>query len=568
MSAQPAIVFDGPLEDLTKKQVDPICIALNLPYKNKKKDGLVKLIKTTLFSISPELEQDPRFSKLYKYGRDTPTEQQPKKGKKSVAKAKEDLVEAGKPQKPLTGANLTLHEQKSTTDPPAGFAPLGLQGNRQGKVLNTALIGDLSSVSPSSSPGPELAHDEDSGKEQDEEPARKDTRGTANVLVKIHRHRDDAFPAEDIIVQNVPVTQFETPGGTANVEALLTELLPRTLNSNSPMKKDRAGRFFRSSIFENGSRMDVGTVAQQLDGPTPANLSWSRANALPLERLEDDLFGATLYFHPSAAQHVPTVTSLTGAGTDKPLLIAQARAQLPKPAPLTKAVESPELLALLRALAAYDSKDGELPKKKSVTAAVARDNYHEYQAYLHPFLEYGKKTDGFYFPSDWEAPDHVAASITNWQNFRNKSFTKDNITVSAGLTTTSTNSNNTLFARAIALGGKVASWVKQEGTDGDTLSPDVRSSLDKKYGTMGLGSFRKYIDDKTNASKNKLSSQAGPSKPKRKRSVSAGSAGSAESDDGPSKKKKKPARKDGDGKEKRKSHRKEVSEENLDDDSS
>jgi hypothetical protein len=103
MSAQPAIVFDGPLEDLTKKQVDPICIALNLPYKNKKKDGLVKLIKTTLFSISPELEQDPRFSKLYKYGRDTPTEQQPKKGKKSVAKAKEDLVEAGKPQKPLTG---------------------------------------------------------------------------------------------------------------------------------------------------------------------------------------------------------------------------------------------------------------------------------------------------------------------------------------------------------------------------------------------------------------------------------------------------------------------------------
>lgn len=287
-----------------------------------------------------------------------------------------------------------------------------------------------------------------------------------------------------------------------------------------------------------------------------------------------------------AAQHVPTVTSLTGAGTDKkPLLIAQARAQLPKPAPLTKAVESPELLALLRALAAYDSKDGELPKKKSVTAAVARNNYHEYQAYLHPFLEYGKKTDGFYFPSgqalpilkngdshvnilDWEAPDHVAASITNWQNFRNKSFTKDNITVSAGLTTTSTNGNNTLFARAIALGGKVVSWVKQEGTDGDTLSPDVRSSLDKKYGTMGLGSFRKYIDDKMNASKNKLSSQAGPSKPRRKHSVSAGSAGSAESDDGPSKKKKKPARKDGDGKEKRKSHRKEVSEENLDDDSS
>jgi hypothetical protein len=47
--------------------------------------------------------------------------------------------------------------------------------------------------------------------------------------------------------------------------------------------------------------MDVGTVAQQLDGPTPANLSWSRANTLPLERLEDDLFGATLYFHPSVS---------------------------------------------------------------------------------------------------------------------------------------------------------------------------------------------------------------------------------------------------------------------------
>ncbi|KAJ7813222.1 hypothetical protein B0H14DRAFT_2605216 [Mycena olivaceomarginata] len=177
MSAQPAIVFDGPLEDLTKKQLDPICIALNLLYKNKKKDDLIRLIKTTLFSISPELEQDPRFSKLYKYGRDMPEEKQPKKGKKSTAKAKEDSVEAGKPQKPLTGANLTLHKQKSTTDPPAG--------NSQGKVLNTALIGDLSSVSPSSSPGPEPAHDEDSGKEQDEEPARKDTRGTANGTVAV-----------------------------------------------------------------------------------------------------------------------------------------------------------------------------------------------------------------------------------------------------------------------------------------------------------------------------------------------------------------------------------------------
>jgi hypothetical protein len=54
------------------------------------------------------MQEDPTFSELLEHGEDhvsppAPAKAQPKKARKSSEKTKEDLVEDGKQQKPLTG---------------------------------------------------------------------------------------------------------------------------------------------------------------------------------------------------------------------------------------------------------------------------------------------------------------------------------------------------------------------------------------------------------------------------------------------------------------------------------
>lgn len=96
-------------------------------------------------------------------------------------------------------------------------------------------------------------------------------------------------------------------------------------------------------------------------------------------------------------------TGLTGAATDKALLIANQRDRIVKPSKLPRADGTPALYSLLRAIAKSDGIRG----KKNENAGIARTNYFEYQAYLEPFLEYGKKDSGFVFDQGGFAAHHT-----------------------------------------------------------------------------------------------------------------------------------------------------------------
>ncbi|KAJ6479634.1 hypothetical protein C8R45DRAFT_1155690 [Mycena sanguinolenta] len=558
MSAQDTepTVFDGPLGTKSKKNLQSILVALKLTAnKNKNKTELVALIKSTLLNVDPDMEQNPRFSKLYPYLRDdslgNDNEGKSRKGEKSNEKSREDVIEGRKPQNTLSGANLKLHQQQSTIDPPAKFAHLALNTKEGDRVDPPS---SLSSVQESDDEDKEDEVQDDAKEEQnavqddhplDIAPPGETRDSSANVLVHVHRHQDNTFPAEAILVRNVPVVFTKTPDGKLRGETRLTDLLPKTLMNNSPMKNDRAGQLFRPSIAEGIGRI----------------LEWDVANRLPLDGIGQDLFAATMYFDPSAndGKAVPKVVNLTGANTDKPFDIARAR---PKAEPPTKAAPTSELSDLLRTIAQYKSEDGNLPQTKNTTASIARENYLEYQAYLAPFLKFKKRTDGHI--SDWEAPPHVDKAYPNWQAFRNKSFTKDDITASSGLHTTATNNNNTLFANVNSLGGDFAIWASREG-DGETeIVAAARKRMEQRYGARAYGQFKISIEQKVSKSKSKRAQPAGKSARRRRSPTPA-----SDDEEEPRKKKKKsaaPSKVKASGKGKGKAREKEVNSDNIDDD--
>lgn len=43
---------------------------------------------------------------------------------------------------------------------------------------------------------------------------------------------------------------------------------------------NRAGRIYWSGVFDPEDRMDIGSVAQLIDGPTPQALGWNRGNMM------------------------------------------------------------------------------------------------------------------------------------------------------------------------------------------------------------------------------------------------------------------------------------------------
>ncbi|KAJ7025975.1 hypothetical protein C8F04DRAFT_1191010 [Mycena alexandri] len=513
------VVFKGPLTMArTQAELAAICAALKLTYKGKKKEKLIEEIRSAL----PGLETDPRFAELYQDQEDVPAKQvKGKRGKKSKStdKAKADLAEQGKPQKALTGANLKLHQQQNTVDPPASFAPLSLKA-KAGADTDEAQEDNLRryQACPVTLPSPSGNNQDDKNgqaggaedEEQEDNPfwnkVSKATEGSANVLVKIHDHNHVGGPAQDILVKGVPVTNFQTPGGDVNSNALLTKLIPMTLQGNSPLKN-------LVSLTQKITWMSE-LFAQHLEGTIPNNLEWDRANTFPLEKLDKGV----------RIRPPPPITSLTGAKSDKPFAIAQARSKVQPTAKTAfiKAENSEELFAVLRAITGSQG----LPEKKNNTAAEGCESYIEYQRYFNNFLPFAKKNGGFAFP----APPEVAAAVPTWANLRGHSFTRDQITLSANLTTTATNNNNSLFRSVEALGEEVALWAIEVGAEGDELDSQRRKVLDRKYGSAAWGQFKAWVD-------RKLAELDSPSKKKKakKRSLSVSS---TESDE-PKKKKKK-----------------------------
>jgi hypothetical protein len=157
MSAPPAAIFPGDLKKYSKKELQELCLELQLNVNNSKgkklvKDDLYALVKGHLFgSTDSSLTGNPKLALIYEEQKRNDDKKTKKTGKakNSADRAADDLATRSKPAQVLTGyytpvihstptltssnrANLTLHSQKVTTDPPPQFQPLYSQTNVEG----------------------------------------------------------------------------------------------------------------------------------------------------------------------------------------------------------------------------------------------------------------------------------------------------------------------------------------------------------------------------------------------------------------------------------------------------
>ncbi|KAF7371612.1 hypothetical protein MVEN_00016700 [Mycena venus] len=249
-------------------------------------------------------------------------------------------------------------------------------------------------------------------------------KNTGIVIVKfLHPVRQD-IPAKEVIVGNITISDLVTPEGEIQHEVKLTELVPAAINS-SPMKADRHGRISRPGVTSKGT-MPIGHVAQYTEGPLPSMLNFDRANSLTLVPTADrDDYEAELYYEPATSASAPTEpTSLTGAGGDRPNRAVVAESNKPRE---VGQKTPPHFCRFLREIVGVTAP---LVQPTNVTAGQALDNIIEYHEYFIKFKPFSKK-QGYIIPIHYEAPDSV--TITDWQQYRNTTFTKNNITDSSTL---------------------------------------------------------------------------------------------------------------------------------------
>lgn len=132
---------------------------------------------------------------------------------------------------------------------------------------------------------------------------------------------------------------------------------------------------------------------------------------IPLEELEEGIYTVKLFYDDTVITKFPLVTiflinsqtsqaapnaptSLTGAKSDQPLLIARERGKLSKAIAPLKASETDSSKALIRAIAASDI----LPQEKNTTARMGLDAFNTFQAFIKPFKPFSKKEGGYLIP--------------------------------------------------------------------------------------------------------------------------------------------------------------------------
>ncbi|KAJ7669639.1 hypothetical protein B0H17DRAFT_1209603 [Mycena rosella] len=474
-------VFTGAVDDKRlKNDLKAMAEALNLDTKSKSKAVLARLISTLLFEDYPSHEEDPRFAELYKYRKSHPLKapKESKTKKLSASKVAEDLAEQSKPAKAITGANLKLLDAKVTTDPPGSFGRLGLQVKTEGlekpskgakpqedggsSPLTTSSVlehGKKEALPPVGAEGDKET--EDSEEEESTSDAEEKTSselaiaGPKSVLVKLYHPTRANQEPQQIYVPNISVVPNETGG----VKTRLSQLIPAAIQSNSPMKSDVAGRFLRRAVGGGSGTMQVGSVAQHLEGKIPQSLEWKTADFIslqPASEFGEDVFGCDLFYEPSDTLPVLQLpTSLTGAKSDVPLAIARARGQASQIQKPVKQAYIPHFGTYLLELV----QSGTLDQPTNLTAGIAVKNYVHFEAFLELFAPYRHKAAGYLIPA----------------------------------------SNRGLFIKAKALSGKLGKWAKAAIKSAKEGAPEVSDEEERPgaiYENMGYGEFRDLVDKK------------------------------------------------------------------------
>ncbi|KAJ7603019.1 hypothetical protein DFH06DRAFT_1350677 [Mycena polygramma] len=513
----PPPVFHGRLSAFNKPKLQDICLALGFSQTEikKNKDVLTGYI-TAALDKDASLAKDHRFVGLIL----DPKPAKPAKRSSATKTADDAAANASKAADALTGANLTLHTKKITTDPAPKFAALGLKsGNKppkkgpQGKPKDdgSSSLSSVSSAYPASDKEDEKAKS-DVGEEEDamdnipppppHTPSPRPVPGggggpkTPLVLVSFKHPTQLNMPGEQVYVHNAKVITSTSPGGSNKHEVELTDLIPKALANTSPIKADRAGRISRPGIFKTEDIMGVGNVQQHLDGTSvPANLLYGRANRMELTD-HGDAFRINLYYQPSMMAPVPSAPNhnLTGANTDKPLEIARARGAQGSNSGSKKPKEAQVLLntdsfnKFLTEFADYTVK----ARATNNFGGQCLDAFLDYKPYQDKFGVFSKPGGGYYIAPDYKPDDTVAAQLSpGWEAFLNGTFTQDEVTKASGHKRTSTRNNVTMFRRIKLLGGDLYDWMKAPRPSADASSDDEPEFT---YETMSQKELTKLVD--------------------------------------------------------------------------
>ncbi|KAJ7883335.1 hypothetical protein B0H13DRAFT_1890419 [Mycena leptocephala] len=483
MSAPPSetVVFRGHLGKLKKDYLQTICRALGKSESEvkKPKSVLIGLIEGELEGESKSFSSDPRFIALERHA-----PKETKKKRTSADKTADDLAASKGPKAP-TAAELKLHNQKVTTDPAPSFRPLSLQtkaATRPKKVKKPEPSSSpLSSIAPSSSESNHSNRDEkeeekddasdDDRKDSDEDkkdseedemdvPGTPPPSGEPPILVSFKRPFEGQHPAEQVYVNNIKIMRSTSPGGTVKNEAMLTDVIRKAIENNSPIKGDRAGRFSCPGLHNEEEIMGVGSVGQHLEQTgLPISLNFERTV-------------------PASVIPAPT-TTLTGASSDKPLEIANNRRTPASHRIVASAADHP-FCVFLREFA----QENTLSQDTHFVGGDCLDGYLEFKPFMAKFLPFSKtkKGQGYYIPPNFQAPASVVTP--GWEQYRNCTFTQDEIILAAGLRRTTTRENIKIFVRIKELSGDLLQWMKTERPskdDGEASDSDPDSTSPNRF---------------------------------------------------------------------------------------
>ncbi|KAK7026971.1 hypothetical protein R3P38DRAFT_3524541 [Favolaschia claudopus] len=592
-------IFTGNINKFNRATLARLCAALQLNVtgkggKNPVKEDYLAAAKERVFVSGKNcLGDNPHFAGIQEGSRKSGTV------KTSAHKAAEDLAEQSKNQAPvITGANLKLRKMGITTDPvgqtrllKSGAAKPSASGASRSSSLTALADTDGGEDNEDSSGDERGGHEkkeeekEEEEEEEEEEEAEGKPKGkTASELVNsivLLKMTNSANPADiaEAFVPGMKITKTSMANGTTRHEVDLRELVPVALQdaSMSPIKKDLSGKISRPG-FSAHSKMVLGKVKDFVLPRQPDNTGGeeeegyeqlkARVNiaSLDIDR-ENEFFSYSLFFQPSeqtgeksssahAGPSTAPVTSLTGAGSDRPKDIANARknSSLQSAAPESLIITD-QSLEFIRLLArATDT----LVKKivRSDTAADALVNFREFDTYFQKFKEFTYGKSGYLCSSNYKGTELLESNLPNWRDHCDKKFTKEAIIKAAGLGRTSTNDLHTVFNKGLKLRHSIAEYLKHGGTDSES---EAILLLEAEYADMSYNAFTSLIQD-LHEDANSHKPQVTKGKGKAKQSVKRGRASSVDAGDDDDAPKEKRRKKSKDGKRKGKEYSKLVEE--------
>ncbi|KAJ7312576.1 hypothetical protein DFH08DRAFT_822018 [Mycena albidolilacea] len=499
MSAPPAAIFPGDLKNST------------LTTARARSYDLCALVKGHLFgSTDSSLTGNPKLALIYEEQKRNDDKKTKKTGKakNSADRAADDLATRSKPAQVLTGANVTLHSQNVTTDPPPQFQPLYSQINAKGNgdIYIISWPADTEAITSENGSSPlsanplteegdnteeeedketEAANDgEDSTEEDPAINAQMSTQGT--VIVKFTNPHDQSYPASETFVHNVAIKNSVSATGGLKHEIGLRTLVPAALLNLSPIKNDRTAKISRPGFTSENSKMTLGRVADLVTGQIPEELNFDRLNTMALMQDNEDFF-CSLYYEPSKSSPAapPLPTSLTGSASDRPLEIAQNRAAAtPKQ---TQGTLTEEFVLLLRISVGVDDA---LPFRKNKEALDTLHNFRDFDTFFRKFAHFSNK-GGYLIPAD-----HIIAA--------------------ADLKKFSTNEVHKLVSNGLKLEHDVAKYLRcAHLVESDVPGPDAAKdtaeiqALEAEYDDMQYKAFKVLI---TQEVEEQQDNKPGPSK--------------------------------------------------------